>query len=127
MAETQKDRIMKYLHVSSEEADEILAYDKAIDRAKSGDRLAHDLSPELEKFAKKFANVTEHKKPTVYNFGQRERKANTTKEGIISTLKSFLDNEKYSNVAITNKSRQIAFRVGDKDYELTLVEKRAKK
>ena len=50
MAESQRDRIMRLLKVSSAEADEILASDRAIDR---GERTEFDLSPEQEKLAKK--------------------------------------------------------------------------
>ena len=42
MAETQKERIMRVLDVSAEEADEILKADKAIDR---GERVPFFLSP----------------------------------------------------------------------------------
>ena len=123
---TQKENIMRVLGVSSEEADEILACDKEIDRGK---RMDFDLDPETEKMAKKFANVTE-RKPTVYNFTKRERKANPTKGGIIAELATFLtENSEFAteNVEITNKERQIAFKIGDDCFELTLVQKRKPK
>lgn len=44
--DNQKERIMHYLKVSAEEAEEIIAADKAIDR---GERMDFDLSPEQEK------------------------------------------------------------------------------
>ena len=69
--DTQKERIMRILKVSEEEADEILEYDKRIDR---GERVEYDLPPELEKMAKKFANVTTHKKPIVLDTKPREKK-----------------------------------------------------
>lgn len=123
---TQKENIMRVLGVSSEEADEILACDKEIDRGK---RMEFDLDPETEKMAKKFANVTE-RKPTVYNFTKRERKANPTKGGIIAELATFLtENSGFAteNVEITNKERQIAFKIGEDCFELTLVQKRKPK
>ena len=123
---TQKENIMRVLGVSSEEADEILACDKEIDRGK---RMDFDLDPETEKMAKKFANVTE-RKPTVYNFTKRERKANPTKGGIIAELATFLtENSEFAteNVEITNKERQIAFKIGEDSFELTLVQKRKPK
>ena len=43
------------------------------------------------------------------------------------TLFEFLQTIEVDNPTITNKERQIAFSVGDNDYELTLVQKRKKK
>lgn len=131
MAETQKERIMRVLDVSAEEADEILKADKAIDR---GERVSFDLSPEQEKIAKKFANVDtkQRKKPTVYNLDARgkARKENPTKASIIAELAKFLTENSENAcemVEITNKERQIAFKIGENAYELTLVQKRKPK
>ena len=131
MAETQKERIMRVLDVSAEEADEILKADKAIDR---GERVPFDLSPEQEKMAKKFANVDtkKRKKPTVYNLDARgkARKENPTKASIIAELAKFLTENSENAcemVEITNKERQIAFKIGENAYELTLVQKRKPK
>ena len=131
MAETQKERIMRVLDVSAEEADEILKADKAIDR---GERVSFDLSPEQEKIAKKFANVDtkKRKKPTVYNLDARgkARKENPTKASIIAELAKFLTENSENAcemVEITNKERQIAFKIGENAYELTLVQKRKPK
>ena len=131
MAETQKERIMRILDVSAEEADEILKADKAIDR---GERVPFDLSPEQEKMAKKFANVDtkKRKKPTVYNLDARgkARKENPTKASIIAELAKFLTENSENAcemVEITNKERQIAFKIGENAYELTLVQKRKPK
>lgn len=131
MAETQKERIMRILDVSADEADEILKTDKAIDR---GERVPFDLSPEREKMAKKFANVDtkKRKKPTVYNLDARgkARKENPTKASIIAELAKFLTENSENAcemVEITNKERQIAFKIGENAYELTLVQKRKPK
>ena len=131
MAETQKERIMRILDVSAEEADEILKADKAIDR---GERVSFDLSPEQEKMAKKFANVDtkKRKKPTVYNLDAKgkARKENPTKASIIAELAKFLTENSENAcemVEITNKERQIAFKIGENAYELTLVQKRKPK
>ena len=127
MAETQRDRIMRLLKVSSAEADEILASDRAIDR---GERMDFDLSPEQEKLAKKMVNVQEHKRPTNYTFAKRERKENATKKGIIDALYKFLsENEEFliENIEIVNKERQLSFKIGEDTFELTLVQKRKPK
>lgn len=127
MAESQKEKLMRILKCTAEEADDIIKTDKMIDR---GERTPYDLDPETEKMAKKFANVTERKRPTVYNFQKRERKANPTKGGIIAELAKFLENDSEfatKSVEITNKERQIAFKIGDDAFELTLVQKRKPK
>ena len=122
---------MRVLDVSAEEADEILKADKAIDR---GERVPFDLSPEQEKLAKKFANVDtkKRKKPTVYNLDAKgkARKENPTKASIIAELAKFLTENSENAcemVEITNKERQIAFKIGENAYELTLVQKRKPK
>lgn len=127
MAETQKEKIMRILGVSDSEADDILASDKAIDQGK---RVDFDLSPEQEKLAKKFANAGTRKAPTVYKFDQRKRKENPTKAAIIAEIATFLTENSENaceNVEITNKERQISFKIGSESYELTLVQKRKSK
>lgn len=123
MAETQVERIMRNLKCSREEAEQILADDKAIDR---GERMDFDLSPEAEKQAKKFANTGTRQ--TNGQKTERKRKENPTKEGIIQLLATFLqENGNFSAVNITNASRMIAFSCENDDFELTLVQKRKKK
>jgi hypothetical protein len=129
--ENQISRIMQGLKCSRDEAIEIFLADKAIDR---GERMEFDLPPELEKEAKKMANVTERKRkaPTVYNFdtSKKKRKENPTKAGIVAEIAKFLQEQSENaceNVNITNPERQIAFTIGDNSYEFTLVQKRKPK
>ena len=128
MAENQQEKLMRVLGCTEEEALDIISNDKAIDQGK---RVEFDLDPEREKMAKKMANVGT-KKPTVYKFDTKDkkRKENPTKAGIIAELAKFLEENSENaceNVKITNKERQIAFKIGENDFELTLVQKRAKK
>ena len=122
MAETQVERIMKNLGVSKEEALEIIECDKAIDR---GERVYFDLDPEAEKQAKKYANTGTRQ--TNGQKTERKRKENPTKATIIAEISEFLTEKGYEMVEITNKERQIAFKVGENAYELTLVQKRKPK
>lgn len=127
MAESQKEKLMRKLNCSAEEAEDIIRTDKMIDR---GERSPYDLDPEREKMAKKFANAGTRKAPTAYKFNKRERKSNPTKAGIIAELATFLTENSENaceNVEITNKERQIAFKIGENLYELTLVQKRKPK
>ena len=115
-------KLMATLKCSREEAIEIIECDKAIDK---GERVYFDLDKEAEKQAKKWANVGEKTKKT-----ERKapvRKENATKSAIISEISAFLTEKGYEFVEITNKERQIAFKIGENDYELTLVQKRKPK
>ena len=124
---SQKERIMQGLGVDETTAEQILACDKAIDR---GERMEFDLSPELEKQAKKMINVQEHKKPFVPTFKKVERKENVTKSEIIAEIVAFLSENPTlcaENVQILNKERQISFQKGENTFEITLVQKRKPK
>jgi hypothetical protein len=85
------------------------------------------LSKEDEKQALKYANVKDKKKPFVPNLQKRERKADTTKEGVIQAVYDFLVENGYEGCEITNKSKLIAFKIGEDSYELNLIRKRKPK
>jgi hypothetical protein len=115
---------IKILGISREEAIQLIEDDKAIDRGAK----MFELDPELEKGAKKARQAD--RKPTNYQFTKRERKENPTKAAIIAEIAKFLaENSENAceNVTITNKERQIAFKIGENDYEFTLVQKRKPK
>ena len=125
MAESQKERIMHVLEVNEKEADEILAYDNAVDK---GLKTQYDFTKEQEKETRKYRQAD--RKPTAYKFTKRERKPNATKGGLIQELYNFLTTGsgfEIINCEITNKERQIAFGVGENKFEITLVQKRQKK
>ncbi len=124
--ERKKINLMR-LGMSEQAALDVIDCDHEIDR---GIRQEFDLDEETEKMAKKYANSTTKKKPTVYEFTKRERKANPTKASIISELAKFLEEASENateDVTITNKERQISFSIGEEKYELTLVQKRKPK
>ena len=122
MSATQIERIMRNLKCSKAEAEAILAEDRKIDR---GERTDFDLDPEAEKRAKKYANAGTR----TSKGGKTARKApeNPTKEGVITAIANFLTKNGYNSVKITNKTRQIAFKIGEDAYELTLIAKRKPK
>ena len=122
MTETQIERIMKNLRCTREEAESILAEDKKIDR---GERVEFDLTEEQHKQAMKNANAgtrTPKGEKTA-----RKPKENPTKEGVIAEIANFLTENGYNSVEITNKTRQIAFKIGEDAYEITLIAKRKPK
>ena len=122
---------MRKMGLSEAEIEELVKADAAIDK---GERMPFDLDPEKEKEAKKYAKAGTRKAPTVYKLdnaeGKRSRKENPTKAAIIAELAKFLTETSENAcemVEITNKERQIAFKIGENAYELTLVQKRKPK
>lgn len=118
------EELVNLLGCSIFEAEQIIADDKKIDK---GQEVGFGLTKEQEKQALKYANVQEHKKPAVYKFDKRERKVDTTKEGVIEQISQFLIENGYENVEITNKSKLIAFKIGEDNYEFNLIRKRKPK
>lgn len=116
---------MKRNKCNREEAIDLIKYDIAVE---SDEETEYDLSAEQQENVKKMMRKTDHAK--IGNV-KRERKPNELKEAIIKELAEFLredaQGQVYESVDITNVSRQIAFAVGDKRFELTLVEKRPPK
>lgn len=133
MPKPTKEQIeaMRKLGFSEEEIADVIKSDEDIDKGK---RVYFDFDKEKEKEAKKFANAGAHKAPTIYQLdnaeGKRSKKENPTKASIINELARFLQEiseNACENVEITNKERQIAFKIGENAYELTLVQKRKAK
>lgn len=123
----QISNIMFHLKCTEEEAIEVFEADEAIDK---GERTEFDLPKEQEKLALKMSAVNDRKSKSVDNQRGKVRAENPTKSGIIAEIAEFLtekSNFACENVNITNKERQITFRIGENDYELTLVQKRKKK
>lgn len=124
-------QLMHALDCTEEEARQVIADDKAIDQGK---KMPFDLDAEKAKVAKQYRQTGTRKAPTVYKLdnegGKRNRKENPTKAGIIAEIAKFLAEQSENaceNVEITNKERQIAFKIGENDYEFTLVQKRKPK
>ena len=116
---------MKRNKCNREEAIDLIKYDIAVE---SDEETEYDLTAEQQENVKKMMRKTDHAK---IGKVKRERKPNELKEAIIKELAEFLredaQGQVYESVDITNVSRQIAFVVGDKRFELTLVEKRPPK
>lgn len=127
MIESQKEKLMRILGINEIEAQDLINTDKAIDQGVKN--LPFDLTKEQQKAVKKAKNAGTK---TVYNFdtSKKQPKENLIKAKIITEFEQFLlQNVQITaqNVKITNKERQIAFSVGENDYELTIVQKRKPK
>ena len=117
---------MKRNKCDREEAIDLIKYDIAIE---SGEDTEFDLTDEQAANVKSMMRKVDHAKQD--GKVKRERKPNELKEAIVAEIAEFLredaQGQMYEDVEISNKNRQIAFAVGDKHFELTLVEKRAPK
>lgn len=118
---------MKRNKCDRDEAIELIKYDIAVE---SDEETEYDLTEEQTANVKEMMRKTEHAKQ-VGKKVKRERKPNELKEAIIAEIAEFLREDAlgqaYADVEITNVSRMIAFKVNDKRFELTLVEKRPPK
>lgn len=117
---------MKRNKCSREEAIELINYDNAVE---GNEETEYDLSEEQQETVKKMMRKVDHAKQD--GKVKRERKPNELKEAIIAEIAEFLREDAlgqaYAEVEVKNVSRMIAFEVGDKKFELTLVEKRPPK
>ena len=123
--------LMKKLGISREEALDLEGYDDDVDHNR---KTEHDLTPEQQKVVQEMNRKKEHKK---YGSVHRERKPNDLKIAIMAELVDFLSNSceftvndvvlGCENVELTNVSRRLQFCVGEKEFDLQLIEKRPKK
>lgn len=121
--------IAQYMKVNKcdrEEAIDLIKYDIAVEE---GEETEYDLTKEQAEVVKTMMRKTDHAKQD--GKVKRERKPNELKEAIIAEIAEFLredaQGQVYEEVEVTNKSRMISFRVNDKRFELTLIEKRPPK
>ena len=119
--------IMRLLDCTEEEALDVIRTDEIIDK---GGRTEYDLPIAEEKAALKMGRIDERKAKSADNKRGKVRAENPTKSGIIAEIAEFLTEKSQfacENVEITNKERQIAFKIGENAYEFTLVQKRKPK
>lgn len=114
--------LMNQLGISKEEAIDLEYYDEDV---KKNRKTEYDLTPEQEKVVQEMNRKKDHKK---YGSVHRERKPNELKIAIMAELAEFLaedaQGQVYEDVELTNVSRMLHFRVGDKEFDLQLIEKR---
>jgi hypothetical protein len=122
---------MKRNKCSREEAIDLIKYDCDVE---DGVDTEYDLTDEQKKVVQDMNRKIDHKKHGVV---KRERKPNELKEALVAALADYLENAcefelngetaYCGDVEITNKNRMIHFTSGDKEFDLQLIEKRAKK
>lgn len=116
---------MKVNKCTKDEAIDLIKYDIAVE---DGEETEYDLTPEQVKVVQEMNRKVDHKKSGSHKV---ERKPNELKEAIVVELAEFLREDAlgqaYEDVEITNKNRMIHFKVGEKEFDLQLIEKRVKK
>lgn len=122
--EKRINELMVALKCTRDEALDIIEQDKIIDK---GGRTYFDFDKAKEKEAIKMSRTGTRKTPTVYDFSKRERKADTTKEGVIQQIADFLTENGYVDVEIVNKSKLITFKIGTDTYKFDLIRQRQPK
>ena len=112
----QIQNFMTVLKISEQERQELLAYDKAVDK---GTATEYELTPEQKKISKERRRAENR----TYPFTQRERKADNEKQEMMSKSAALFA----ENAVITNKEREVALTIGDNEYSITLIKHRTKK
>lgn len=105
--------LMEKLKISEEEAKQVIADDKAIDK---GAKL-FELTDDQKKMAKQATNAK--RGPTVYQFQKRERKADTDKEYLTNLLFNAIL-PVCSTYNVINAEREFEFVYNDKKYKVVL-------
>ena len=113
MNEKQIEKMMKSLGISREEAIQLIEDDKAIDK---GEKL-FELSPELEKGAKKARQVSRKPSETPT---KREKKPKPEKAEICSAMMSGLRQLGIDSFDIINEEREFAFVKDGTKYKVVL-------
>ena len=113
---TQKEKLMKNLGLTAAEAEEELAYDKAVEK---GQKTEYDLTKDQEKEVRKYRQA-DRTKPFVPDLKPRERKANEPKRELIEIVKKALENAGITDISVTNVERQLDFSMDNVKYRIVL-------
>lgn len=112
----QVEKLMKALDISEEEALQVIADDRAIDK---GEKL-FELTEEQKK-ASKTARQGD-RKPTVYKFdtSKRQRAENVGKRTLVSAIQKAMEEVGASEMEVTNPERELTFCVDGTKYKIVL-------
>ena len=109
--------IMELLQCTEEQAKQVLESDKQVDKMTVRE-CESDLTQEQKASAKKARQGD--RKPTVYNFNTRERKADTDKGKLIEMLASAINLVTDQEPTVTNAERQIDFVYNGRKFRVVL-------
>ena len=109
--------IMELLQCTEEQAKQVIESDKQVDKM-SVRECESDLTAEQKASAKKARQGD--RKPTVYKFDTRERKADTDKGKLIEMLASAINLVTDQEPTVTNAERQIDFVYNGRKFRVVL-------
>ena len=109
--------IMELLQCTEEQAKQVLESDKQVDKMTVRE-CESDLTQEQKASSKKARQGD--RKPTVYNFNTRERKADTDKGKLIELLASAINMVTDQEPTVTNAERQIDFEYNGRKFRVVL-------
>ena len=117
--------LMNKLKITREEALELEGYDEDVNKNR---KTQYDLTPQQIKVVQEMTRKTEHRK---YGPTQKNRKPDDVKIAIMQEIAEFLredaQGQVYEDVELTNVSRMLHFKVGDREFDLQLIGKRPAK
>ena len=126
MDEKHIAKLMNTLDLTREQALELIADDKAVDRMTKMSEIKGDMTAEQIKASKKYTQADrkkkeEIKKPTVYNFDTTEkvRKTDTQKVSILDKVAELLQAENCTEIVRT-KEGQLDFLQGGRKMRIVL-------
>lgn len=133
MTEKQIQKMMTTLHLSREEAIDLIHEDEQVDKMTMGE-VDNDLTKEQRKAKKEATKTTGDKRKRAYTFTKRERKPDDVKREIINTIAHNLDRccfgeelSTVTDVVVLKPEKEITFKVGDDEYSVTLTKHRKPK
>lgn len=107
---------MALLNCTEEEAKSVIEYDQKIDKMGTIKEYENDLTPEQKKIAKKYRQAD---RKIGESNSKREKKSDDIKQEIINVIAEALSKD-YGDIVITNKERQIDFKIDDRKFRITL-------
>lgn len=133
MTEKQIQKMMTTLHLSREEAIDLIREDEQVDKMTMSE-VDNDLTKEQRKAKKEATTTTGDKRKRSYTFTKRERKPDDVKREIIATIAHNLDRccfgeelSTVTDVVVLKPEKEITFKVGGDEYSVTLTKHRKPK
>ena len=113
-------RHMNILHLSREEAIELMKEDEKIDKMTTSAEINSDLTSEQVKAAKEARKAD--RKRTVFKFdvSKRPKKENPDKRFLIENLRASLESVNCDNIEVTNIERELIFNFNNVKYKIVL-------
>lgn len=113
----QVESLMELLGCSQEQAEQVIKDDQAVDKM-TVSQCESDLTQEQKATAKQYRQGD--RKPTVYNFSTREKKADNDKGKLVEMLASAIGLVSDQEPTVTNKERQIDFVYNGRKFRVVL-------